>query len=396
MARKKQEEKEMNFEAWLLPYADMITLLLSFFIIMYALTLMEKAKAEKIIEEIAKAMGGAPAASSGAPGLVSGGKTFPNPIKKNDGRFKKGTNKKVSYIDNTGNRETLGNIVNISGDGGTLESKYIGTDPKLVEALLKLDASKFARSDTSSVSTADKGFEGGDLVLKMGKPKKSTTEEVVLGPNETEETKSSGGGLAGDNYFKDIFNKMTMIFDDEKKHGSIEIKVTQRGIEMILQGDMIFELGSAELMPASYKMVQKVGAVLLGLHNQGFEFRVEGHTDNINVHSFLYPSNWELSCARAVSVLRYFTEEMGLPPESIAASGMGRYKPIDTNDTVEGRKKNRRIEILIFDPVHPIDVTSEFVKRDYKLRDMIKPPESRKETPRQSAKTEEVKLPAKR
>jgi len=395
MARKKQEEKELNFEAWLLPYSDLVTLLLAFFVIMYALTLMEKEAAAKVMAEISKAMGGPPAVTAGAPGLVSGGKTFPNPIKRNDGSFKRGTNKKVSYIDNMGHFPTVGNVVNISGDGGTLESKYIGTDPKLVEALKKLDASKFARSDTSSVSTASKGFEGGDLYFKMGKPKKSTTEEVVLGASETEETKAGGGGISGDSYFKDIFNRMTTIFDEEKKHGSIEIKVTQRGIEMILQGDMIFELGSAELMPSSLKIVEKVGAVLKGLNTQGFEFRVEGHTDNINVHSFLYPSNWELSCARAVSVLRYFTEEMNLPPESIAASGMGRYKPVDTNATVEGRKKNRRIEILIFDPVHPIDVTAEFAKRDYKLRDIIKPAEPRKEA-RQSVKTEEVKLPSKR
>ena len=198
MARKKQEEKELNFEAWLLPYSDLVTLLLAFFVIMYALTLMEKEAAAKVMAEISKAMGGPPAITAGAPGLVSGGKTFPNPIKRNDGSFKRGTNKKVSYVDTVGNRPTVGNVLNISGEGGTVESKYIGTDDKLIAKLKELDISKFSRSDTSPVSAEAKGFEGGDLYFKMGKPKKSTTEEVVLGASETEETKAGGGGISGD------------------------------------------------------------------------------------------------------------------------------------------------------------------------------------------------------
>jgi len=425
--RKKEPEGEANFERWLLPYADMITLLLAFFIIMYALTLMEKEKAAKIMEEMSKAFGAAPS-SEGQPGLESGGKKFPNPMVQSTGVFKKGTNKKVSYIEDKGKRPTVGNIVNITTVDKTGESVFHGTDDELVAKLKELDMKLLG-------GKSDRGAKGRgadterDIILKMGKNKKrGITGEVDLVPagaggkkegdkggrapgdksgdlggttagdktgdkggekagelsgDKGGETKGESGGDMGDEdggaggedeennfrykvkdpYLESIAGKLTSIFSEELKNASLEIKVTQRGIEMVLSGDIMFELGSIEILPQSIKVIEKLCAVLKYLSAFGFNFRVEGHTDNINVHSFLYPSNWELSCARAVAVVRHLTEELSLAPETISAAGCRRFRPIADNSTPEGRKKNRRIEILIYDPLKPLDVSGDLSKK---------------------------------
>ena len=87
-----------------------------------------------------------------------------------------------------------------------------------------------------------------------------------------------------------------------------------------------------------------LAGLISGLNNQ---IIVEGHTDNIPIKTFLYPSNWELSVARAVSVARYFVEVHHLSPERFIATGYGEYHPIDANDTPEGRARNRRVTIVL-------------------------------------------------
>ncbi len=394
MGKKKEPEGETNFERWLLPYADMITLLLAFFIIMYALTLMVKEKAAKFMEELSKAFGSSTSSTPGTPVLVAGGKKMPNPMVESTGIYKKGTNKKVSYIEDTGKRPTVGNIMNITAFDSTGESVYIGTDTDLVEKIKALDPRLFGDKG----HLGDKGKEnarGHDILIRVGKNKKiPDTGEISLaggvkkaadkgGENQGDKGGKSRGELGGDGedegyggdeegnfkytvkdpYLESIAGKLTSIFSQEIISASLEIKVTQRGIEMILSGDIMFELGSIEILPESIKVIKKICAALMYLSQFGFNFRVEGHTDNINIHSFLYPSNWELSCARAVAVVRYMTEELNLAPETVSASGFGRFRPIASNATPEGRKKNRRIEILIYDPMNPLDASKDLNKK---------------------------------
>ncbi len=76
------------------------------------------------------------------------------------------------------------------------------------------------------------------------------------------------------------------------------------------------------------------------------EVRVEGHTDDVPIHTARFPSNWDLSAARAVAVARYF-QSAGLPADRLAATGYGENRPVATNDTPEGRTANRRVEILL-------------------------------------------------
>jgi flagellar motor protein MotB len=416
MGKKKEPEGEANFERWLLPYADMITLLLAFFIIMYALTLMEKEKAAKIMEEMSKAFGSSASSTPGTPGLVSGGKKMPNPMVESTGVYKKGTNKKVSYIENTGKRPTVGNIMNVTALDITGESVYIGTDAELIEKIKAIDSRLLGDKD----NLGDKGKENirsRDILIKVGKNKKiPDTGEISLaggakkavnkeGENDGDKGGKSPGEKGGDGdeegyggdeegnfkykvndpYLESIAARLASIFSEEIKSASLEVKVTQRGIEIIISGDIMFELGSIEIMPESIKVIKRICAALMYLSQFGFNFRVEGHTDNINVHSFLYPSNWELSCARAVAVVRYMTEELNLAPETVSASGFGRFRPMASNATPEGRKKNRRIEILIYDPLKPLDASEELNKKSdtyYKERlEKLKNSKNKQERP---------------
>ncbi len=125
--------------------------------------------------------------------------------------------------------------------------------------------------------------------------------------------------------------------------GSIQIVYEAIGIRLILKDRVLFDSGSAELKPEYRPILDKIVEILKEIKNP---VEVEGHTDSIPIHTSKYPSNWELSTARAGSVVRYFISK-GLDPTRFKAVGYADTKPIAPNTTPEGREKNRRIEIVI-------------------------------------------------
>ncbi|MBI4656956.1 MAG: OmpA family protein [Elusimicrobia bacterium] len=131
------------------------------------------------------------------------------------------------------------------------------------------------------------------------------------------------------------------------KHGIQQIakvEVSANKITINFSEPVLFDMGSAELKTSSLPHLKKLANVFIELPNP---VQIEGHTDNIPVgRNAVYKSNWELSAARAFSVLRYLIGE-GVPEEKLSAVGYGEFKPIKSNDTVEGRGANRRIEVNI-------------------------------------------------
>ena len=107
---------------------------------------------------------------------------------------------------------------------------------------------------------------------------------------------------------------------------------------------MLFDLGKADLKPESIKVLDIISTLIPSISN---EIMVQGHTDNIPISSGTYKSNWELSTARAITVLRYFIETKGFDPTRFSATGYGEYKPLVDNSTEENRAINRRVDILI-------------------------------------------------
>lgn len=124
----------------------------------------------------------------------------------------------------------------------------------------------------------------------------------------------------------------------------INISRSERGILISLGDSIMFDTGSAEIKDEAKKMLTAVLSVIKKIQNN---IVIEGHTDNIPIKSAEYHSNWELSTARAMSVLMYLMQEDGIRPERFSASGYGEHRPIMSNATPEGRARNRRVDIII-------------------------------------------------
>ena len=135
----------------------------------------------------------------------------------------------------------------------------------------------------------------------------------------------------------------------EVEKGQLQVRQYQNMLAVDLAEQIFFDSGRATLKSGGKEVLKKVGEALKGYETK--VIRVVGYTDNVPVAKSLqdkFPSNWELSVARATTVVR-FLQEVGVPPERMVASGRGEYSPVATNDTPEGRQKNRRIEIMLID-----------------------------------------------
>jgi chemotaxis protein MotB len=136
---------------------------------------------------------------------------------------------------------------------------------------------------------------------------------------------------------------------EEVRKGQLQVRQYKNMLTVDVAEQLFFDSGKASLKDSGKEVLKKVGDTLKGYDNK--VIRIIGHTDNVPIAKALqkaFPSNWELSVARATTVLRYL-QEVGVPPERMIASGRAEYAPVASNDTAEGRKKNRRIEITLID-----------------------------------------------
>jgi len=126
--------------------------------------------------------------------------------------------------------------------------------------------------------------------------------------------------------------------------GKITVREEGRGIVISVKDTVFFRPGSADLGERAQEIIASVASLLADLPNS---IRVEGHTDNIPIHTFRFYSNWELSTARATNVLHYMVQEKRIDPVRFSAAGYGEFKPVESNDTEVGRASNRRVDIVI-------------------------------------------------
>jgi chemotaxis protein MotB len=126
--------------------------------------------------------------------------------------------------------------------------------------------------------------------------------------------------------------------------GQLAVAIDRGRMVIQLPQDILFPSGSATLSGDGSRTLREVAAVLATL--EGRSFQVEGHTDNVPISTAQFPSNWELSSARALSVVRVLTQG-GVPPESLSGAGYGEYQPVALNDAPDSRRLNRRIEIVM-------------------------------------------------
>ncbi|MCL6450691.1 MAG: OmpA family protein [Acetobacteraceae bacterium] len=126
--------------------------------------------------------------------------------------------------------------------------------------------------------------------------------------------------------------------------GQVQLQMEERGLVVRFADAVLFDLGRAELKPAARAILDEVARVVRPLPNP---IRVEGHTDDLPISTVRFPSNWELSTARATTVVRYFIEHHGFPPGRLSAAGYGEHKPVAPNTSDENRRKNRRVDVVI-------------------------------------------------
>ncbi len=124
----------------------------------------------------------------------------------------------------------------------------------------------------------------------------------------------------------------------------IVLRMTPDGFVISLRELGFFNSGEANLLPGAADKVKRIGAVLM---KYGLNMRIEGHTDNIPIHTASFNSNWDLSTARATSVAMMLIDEAHFDPGKLSIAGYGEYHPVSTNDTPEGRQGNRRVDLVI-------------------------------------------------
>ncbi|MGA2047043.1 MAG: flagellar motor protein MotB [Terracidiphilus sp.] len=140
---------------------------------------------------------------------------------------------------------------------------------------------------------------------------------------------------------------------------SVSIHMGRDGLVISLREAGFFASGSATPSPAALATLRQIVA---SLGHSPYDVRIEGHTDNIPIHTAEFDSNWELSTARATRMARLFLELKALPPERISAAGYAEFHPIATNETAEGRGENRRVDLVVL-PRTKIDLSEPPVSR---------------------------------
>ena len=166
-------------------------------------------------------------------------------------------------------------------------------------------------------------------------------------PDLTQIASTLHGTVSGSGYGPDV-NRLKHDLEDAlgeqiKKH-EIEMRVTPEGLIVSLREVGFFNSGDAILLSDGQSTLTRIAHVL---NEKGFQIRVEGHTDNKPIHTGQFKSNWELSTARATEVVSLLVEHHGFDPRLISAAGYSEYRPIASNDTEEGRKTNRRVDLVI-------------------------------------------------
>jgi chemotaxis protein MotB len=144
--------------------------------------------------------------------------------------------------------------------------------------------------------------------------------------------------------YQDLQKKL----EKEIQDGQVQLTEMKNRLTMTMVDKILFASGSADVSKDGKNVLDKVVTILKDITDK--RIQVEGHTDNVRIYSSIktrYPTNWELSVARATQVVRYLQEEGGLDPKLLSATGYSEYQPLAPNDTDENKARNRRIEIVL-------------------------------------------------
>jgi chemotaxis protein MotB len=142
----------------------------------------------------------------------------------------------------------------------------------------------------------------------------------------------------------ELEHQLQSAMGSELKNHEMEMSITPEGFVISLKELGFFNSGHAELLPGAAEKIEKIAKILSA---RGLELRVEGHSDNQPIHNAQFRSNWELSTARAMTVVTLLVDQAGFDPRKVSVSGFGEYRPIADDSTPEGRRMNRRVDLVV-------------------------------------------------
>ncbi|MCK9521744.1 MAG: OmpA family protein [Proteobacteria bacterium] len=185
-------------------------------------------------------------------------------------------------------------------------------------------------------------------LAQLGQDVQSLLGEKSMLSSDLEETRAREARLRAEREaqvarmakYREIIEKFKTLVDS----GKLKIRLVNGQMVVEMASNILFDTGKAELSAEGKEALLQLAAILATIDDR--KFQVAGHTDNVPIRSKKFPSNWELSTARAVTVVKYM-QDNGVNPTSISAAGYAEFSPADTNDTAEGQAANRRIEITL-------------------------------------------------
>ncbi len=269
MGHKHQHEEHINHESWAIPYGDLITLLLAFFVVMYSISSVNEGKYRVLSAAIASAFTGSP--------------------------------KSIEPIQ-VGQQATASKISSVI-DTPQPPAAAVQTIPNPLEVPMP---SRGAKSPPSN--EPENHLRGESPGLKR------IADEVE--------------------------NAMSSLIDQQL----VIVRRHDSWLEVELKTDILFPSGVATFSPRALPILQQLAKILLPFPNP---LRIEGYTDNVPINTPVFPSNWELSAARAASVARLFVDAE-VDPHRLAIMGWGEYHPTADNSTADGRNLNRRVLVVVF------------------------------------------------
>jgi len=335
MGRKKEEhEKEPNHERWLVSYADFITLLFAVFVTLYAMSQVDKAKVAKVIASTNEAFGVSKSTSAPAFNVIDTSNLIPMP--------------NLMRKSSTDNRPP----------GGDRYKSKIKPEPKdLVDEVFKAPDFAPVQEQKEKAKAQEEKTTKPDLAPPAEKsvspeltspaktqteqqPESKVQEQDQIKPAEMAKEKSR----ANIQEFKKIKENIMAFLQEKGAEDKVKLEIGPRGLVISLKDTEFFDSGKASVRARSMYLLDNITAAISKYSNS---IRIEGHTDNVPIKTSQFPSNWELSTARATNIVRYFIDAHEFPPERISAIGYGEHRPIADNSTEEGRQKNRRVDVVV-------------------------------------------------
>jgi chemotaxis protein MotB len=189
----------------------------------------------------------------------------------------------------------------------------------------------------------------GGILLGLSSANGSNTKDLTLKrPDDLKSRASSKKQvLNGEKAMGRLKRSIETLLGVDVLKGIVRARLEPRGLVISLGEGGVFDSGSDEIKPAGKALLDTLATSLVSVGNH---IRVEGHTDNVPIKNSKFPSNWELSTARATAVVSHLIGNFGLQPDLLSAAGYAEYRPAASNDTEEGKARNRRVDIVVLNP----------------------------------------------